>query len=300
MSYILDALKKDEVEPTPAVAVPPAYTPPTATPRRWWPWVAGAAVVVNLGIAGWLLLGSDGAKPVPNVVASNPQAKRELAIRPPTSERTRQRTSQPLAQEPAPAGSTGMRASVESNAQPQVPTSSTLPRRTPVRERTEPTRPAQPAPRATRAPAPAQNTSPPPVLAGGGRVLSPEQAAQLGIGGELMAKQTNAAPSNPRPNANQPASQSPSQPAARPSTIAKAITVAELPAAARSKFPSLEFSSHIFADDPSMRAVVVNDQRLTEGQQLGELILRSVTEDGVIFGFRSHLVVVSVVDLWAD
>ena len=49
-----------------------------------------------------------------------------------------------------------------------------------------------------------------------------------------------------------------------------------------------------------MRAVVVNEQRLTEGETFGELVLRAVTEDGAVFGYRSYLVKVPVVDEWAE
>jgi hypothetical protein len=137
-------------------------------------------------------------------------------------------------------------------------------------------------------------------------VLSPEQAAQMGIGDDLLSTQ------NPTQNNSTGQPTSTVSPTPRISTTpaakteptnaraANAITIAELPKAARNAFPQLEFSTHIFADDPSMRAVVVNDKRLVEGEQLGELILRAVTEEGVVFGYRNHRVAVSVVELWAD
>ena len=125
--------------------------------------------------------------------------------------------------------------------------------------------------------------------------MSPEQAAQMGIGGSLLDDDglaSNTPAAEPRASSAAPATST------QPSS--NAIRVDQLPPAARDSFPTLEFSTHIFADDPSMRAVVVNDKRLTEGEQLGELVLRAVTEEGVIFGYRSHRVAVSVVELWAE
>jgi hypothetical protein len=60
----------------------------------------------------------------------------------------------------------------------------------------------------------------------------------------------------------------------------------------------LSFSTHLFSSDPGLRAVVVNGQRLKEGDQLGVLTLASITEDGVVFRFEDYLVSVSVLDDW--
>jgi general secretion pathway protein B len=78
----------------------------------------------------------------------------------------------------------------------------------------------------------------------------------------------------------------------------KRVALSELPPAARSRFPGLSFSTHLFSSDPDLRAVVVNGQRLKEGDQLGVLTLASITEDGVVFRFEDYLVSVSVLDDW--
>src|SRR6202795_2136524 len=63
MSYILDALKKAEQKRQLAAKVPTLATihrqPVAVRPPirlRLWPWVAGAVIVVNAGVATWLLL----------------------------------------------------------------------------------------------------------------------------------------------------------------------------------------------------------------------------------------------------
>lgn len=275
MSFILDALQKDQVEqqqpqPTPVGMLPPSKPSPT---KRWGLWLLGLALLVNAGVLVWYLQSQESTpRRVSDVAPSVPGTQRELAMGPASKPTPPQRNDQ----------------------------SSSIPKRTPVR-----TPDRNPVAAPTREPArnttsrgstpkatPAPNPAPKPNT-GAGRVLSPEQAAKLGIGNDLLdaQKQASAQTSN-----TQTATKAP----AKSPRASNAITIAELPTAARNSFPELEFSTHIFADDPSMRAVVVNDKRLTEGEQMGELILRAVTEEGVVFGYRKHLVAVSVVDLWAE
>ena len=86
-----------------------------------------------------------------------------------------------------------------------------------------------------------------------------------------------------------------------PEPIKKAsirIGLAALPVAARGRFPGLVFSTHIYADDPSLRALVVNGTRMIEGDRYEALELREITEEGAVFAFEEYLVSVSVIDTW--
>lgn len=74
--------------------------------------------------------------------------------------------------------------------------------------------------------------------------------------------------------------------------------VSSLPAEQRRRFPSLTFSTHIYADDADLRAIVVNGTRLQEGDRLENLRLEEITEDGAVFRFENRLVSVSVLDAW--
>ena len=85
-------------------------------------------------------------------------------------------------------------------------------------------------------------------------------------------------------------------PASAPS--AEPIPVGSLPSGQRSRFPELSFSTHIYADDADLRAIVVNGTRLEEGDRLGNLSLSEITEDGAVFRFEGQLVLVSVLDAW--
>ncbi len=85
-----------------------------------------------------------------------------------------------------------------------------------------------------------------------------------------------------------------------PATPLRRLALAALPAAARREFPQLEFSTHVYADDPALRAVVVNGQRLTEGNSLGALYLNEITENGVVFATGDYLVDIAVLDDWQN
>ncbi len=76
------------------------------------------------------------------------------------------------------------------------------------------------------------------------------------------------------------------------------VPVSSLPSAQRARFPNLSFSTHVYADDADLRAIVVNGTRLEEGDRLGNLRLAEITEDGAVFRFENRLVSVSVLDEW--
>jgi len=97
--------------------------------------------------------------------------------------------------------------------------------------------------------------------------------------------------------------QEPASPTRRPEpqeTVleVQSVTLAGLPAAARSRFPALDFSTHIYADAPDLRAIVVNGSRLLEGDVLGELTVHEITETGAVFAFERYLVLVPVLEGW--
>jgi general secretion pathway protein B len=76
------------------------------------------------------------------------------------------------------------------------------------------------------------------------------------------------------------------------------VSLGSLPDAMRRRFPTLSFSTHIYADEPDLRAVVVNGRRLVEGDQLGTLTLERITEDGAVFLFEGRQVEIGVLDAW--
>lgn len=85
---------------------------------------------------------------------------------------------------------------------------------------------------------------------------------------------------------------------ARSSPPLRRTTLGELDSRTRARLPALEFSTHVYASDTAMRAVVVNGQRLAEGDQFDNLILEEITESGVVVRFENYLVTISVLDEW--
>ena len=79
---------------------------------------------------------------------------------------------------------------------------------------------------------------------------------------------------------------------------AEPVAVGNMSAAEQARFPTLNFSTHIYADDPDLRAIVVNGTRLVEGDRLGQVRLTEITEEGAVFAFENRLVAVSVLDGW--
>lgn len=88
----------------------------------------------------------------------------------------------------------------------------------------------------------------------------------------------------------------PAAPAPTPTPVR--TTLAALPAADRARFPALAFSTHVYADDPTLRAVVVNGTRLKEGDRLESLEVAEITESGAVFAFGNYLVSVPVLEGW--
>jgi general secretion pathway protein B len=87
-------------------------------------------------------------------------------------------------------------------------------------------------------------------------------------------------------------------PGTGPAPTAEPVPVSSLPGSQRQRFPDLEFSTHVYADDADLRAIVVNGTRLLEGDRLGNLRLHEITEEGAVFRFEDRLVSVSVLDAW--
>ncbi len=69
----------------------------------------------------------------------------------------------------------------------------------------------------------------------------------------------------------------------------------------KQEISAIRFSSHIFANDASLRMVVINGQSLREGSRFGSgLLLKTVTEEGVVIAYQNHEVPISVLNQWAE
>jgi general secretion pathway protein B len=63
----------------------------------------------------------------------------------------------------------------------------------------------------------------------------------------------------------------------------------ELPDAVRANVPETKFSVLVYADNPADRFVLINGQRLVEGDEAGSgLVVKEIRRDGVIFSYRLY------------
>jgi len=77
-------------------------------------------------------------------------------------------------------------------------------------------------------------------------------------------------------------------------TVSRTVTVD-----ASTRLAAIRFSSHIFAADQALRMVVVDGQRMKEGDTLsGGIRLEQITEDGVIFQHNGTRYPIDVLSQW--
>lgn len=276
MSFILEAQKRDAANIDPAAAAQLAMEVHRAS--RWrWIWLGiGALLLINVLVVGYFFnpFDDDNGARSGNKTLTAPTGGRELVVKP------RERTG------------------------PNRTADNTAPMRVERPAQAAPSRPARsnPPPRAERSTpqtTAATGSGTAAASSGRGRVLTPEQAAELNI--DLPDQPAQAAVPTPSFESAQPAAPEPDpdpKPQAASASADQPLTLADLSPADRAAFPKLEFSTHIFADDPALRAVVVNSKRLTEGESIGEMVLRAVTEEGILVDYRGQRVAVSVVETW--
>lgn len=63
----------------------------------------------------------------------------------------------------------------------------------------------------------------------------------------------------------------------------------DLPDAVRADVPEIKFSVLVYATDPAQRFVLINGQRLTEGDSVKSgLVVEEIQRDGVLFSYRLY------------
>jgi len=74
----------------------------------------------------------------------------------------------------------------------------------------------------------------------------------------------------------------------------------QLPDTVQQDIPPLTFSLHIYAENPKRRTIIINKNRMTEGDRvLPELQLESITKQGVILNWKkTYRFSIDVVEAW--
>jgi general secretion pathway protein B len=76
-------------------------------------------------------------------------------------------------------------------------------------------------------------------------------------------------------------------------------SMANPPFDVQSRLANIRFSSHIYAQDQALRMVVIDGQRMKEGDQLsGGIRLLNITEAGVVFTYQGDRFPIDVLSQW--
>ncbi len=66
------------------------------------------------------------------------------------------------------------------------------------------------------------------------------------------------------------------------------VSLADLDPEARRQLPPLKLSMHLWNETPSQRFVIVDGQRLKEGDVLGEIVVERIVRDGAVLVWRGN------------
>lgn len=82
---------------------------------------------------------------------------------------------------------------------------------------------------------------------------------------------------------------------------AQPVRISALPTSIQKEIPDLSFTSHIYSNEPELRAVTINGRSVREGESVGNnLTLVEITEDGVILRYLHYTIEMSVIRDWSS
>ncbi len=78
------------------------------------------------------------------------------------------------------------------------------------------------------------------------------------------------------------------------------VNIAQLPTSVQRQIPDIRFSSHIYADDPSLRMVNIDGRIFREGDIVADGIsLVEISEDGVVLSYLHYTFEMSILRDWS-
>ena len=72
----------------------------------------------------------------------------------------------------------------------------------------------------------------------------------------------------------------------RPASDGRPMALSELDAGSRKQLPALKMSMHMWNEDAGRRFVILDGQRLGEGDLIGDAQIESITRDGVVLNWQ--------------
>jgi general secretion pathway protein B len=115
--------------------------------------------------------------------------------------------------------------------------------------------------------------------------IPPTAAAQTTLTPPPAPDVENTTRSLPAPP--EPSVPPPSAPASQP-VGDRIVSLADLDPEARKQLPPLKLSMHLWNETPSQRFVIVDGQRLKEGDVLGEIVVERIDRDGAVLVWRGN------------
>jgi general secretion pathway protein B len=252
MSLILEALRKSEAErrrgQTPDLLTEPA--PVKRPPLATWPrWWPWVAAGVALLVVVWLA--RDVFTSTPEVAGEPGPSTAVVEADPAATVPHNAETTATATPVPAPAPSAANAAATTA----PVPAPATTPTTAAATEPPD----ATPEPTTTKRPDIAATAAPIPV--------SPPAAAPV----------PPPAPSLPQP-APPPAFTSPDA----------TLRLSELSSEERQQLPPLKISMHMWAPEPAQRFAIIDGNRVTEGDRVGNAVVEAITSDGVTLAWQGR------------
>jgi general secretion pathway protein B len=139
-------------------------------------------------------------------------------------------------------------------------------------------------------------------------VIAAALALNAGLGIAWLALRDRPAPSPAAATSPRQLAPAATAPATQPSTRAVAIitparsALPSAPAAAATTVPDVSnivFSTHVYSDDPAMRAVTVHGKRFVEGDMIARGVrLVEITETGVVLEANGRRIPLDVLQDW--
>lgn len=280
MSLILDALRKAERErelgqvPTIGSQMPLRRRP---SPPARGPWIA-AVVVVALALAAAVAWSTRDAwwpasEPAA-AVAGSVEAPPEPAVSTVATEPTGH-TAAPVADTPPPVTGPDPVEEARRVAEQALAVAEAAKRE------------AEKAAAVATAPEPQPPPAPASTPEGAGPVQTERttDAMPTAAGAALPPDAPGATPTPPVAESAKPAPEAPpAEPAAPPVPL-----VWELPLAVRQSLPKLAIAMHVYAEEPTRRFVILDDQRLVEGESgSGGIAVREIRRDGVVLEYQGQ------------